>query len=257
MRRPLTPDQIGARVLGACAVVLLLALGGAMAVESWQRRSAEEIERDHPGQEQLVALVDATDPLTQAQAAQLEDHLRRVVETQLQPGDVVTLWTLGLSLEGQLHRALRLHMPPRESNPLYQNPREVAGHYDAIFVRPMHAVLAGLSDVSPARWSPIVEAIGALTELPDLRGRGRSRFVLVSDLEQHSRLASFLARQPSFRAFRRMRAGSALPDLHGIAVEIVVIPRPGQDLRLEASRAHFWAEYFRAAGASSVAVERL
>jgi hypothetical protein len=257
MRTRLSPDQLGARVLVVCAAVLFMALGGAMAVESWQHRSTEAIERDHRGQGQLTVLVDATDPLSQGQVLQLEGQLQRVVEMQLQPGDVVTIWILGQSVDGPLRRVLRLHVPPTESNPLYQNPHQVAGHYDAQFTRPMHGALTGLSAAAPARWSPILESINTLAELPDLHGSSRCRLVLASDLEQHSHLASFLSRQPTFAAYHRTGASGALPDLHRVSVEIVVIPRAGQDLQTELSRERFWTEYLRAAGAARVVVERL
>lgn len=257
MSRPPTPDQLGTRVLAGCAVVLVIALGGAMIVESWQRRSTEQIDRDRPGQAQLAAVVDVTDSLTGPQADRLEDRLQRLVETQLKPGDVVTVWALGQSAEGPLQRVLRLHVPPRNGNPLYQNPREMLEDYEIRFSRPVHAFMASLPTVTPARWSPILEAIGALAELPELHSAGERQLLLASDLQQHSRLASFLSRQPTFAAFRRTRAGRELPDLHGVVVKVLVIPRPGQDLRLEAGRAHFWSEYFRTAGASSVELERL
>jgi hypothetical protein len=212
---------------------------------------------DRPGQGQLAAVVDVTDPLTEPQAVRLEDCLKRLAESQLRPGDVVTVWMLGQSAEGPLQRVLRLHVPPRNSNPLYQNPRETLERYELRFAHPLRLVLTTLPNVLPARWSPIIEAISALADLPELHGAGTRRLVLASDLEQHSRLVSFLNHQPTFSAFRRTRVGSELPRLRGVAVELLVIPRPGQDLRVETCREQFWSEYFRAAGASSVELERL
>jgi hypothetical protein len=257
VRRLLTPDQLGTRMLAACGVVLILVVGGAMLVESWQRRVSELIDRDWPGQGQLTAVVDVTDRMTVQQAARLENQLRQLVETELQPGDVVTVWALGQFSEGPLQRVVRLHVPPHRNNPLYQNPREVLDRYEVRFAHPLRAFLATLPAVSTARWSPIVEAVGTLAELPELHGAGARRLLLVSDLEQHSRFISFLSHQPTFSAFRRTRAGSELPDLHSVVVQVLVIPRSGQDLRLELGRERFWTEYFRAAGAASVVVGRL
>jgi hypothetical protein len=228
-----------------------------MAVQSWQQRSAEQIERDRPGQGQLTAVVDATDALTVPQTARLEDRLRRLVQAQVQAGDVVTVWALGQSVEGPLRRVLRVHVPERHSNALYQNPRETREHYEVRFGRPLHVFLATLPTVTPAPWSPIVEAVGALADQPELHGAGERHLVLVSDLEQHSRFASFLTHQPTFAAFRKTQSGRELPDLRGVAVELLVIARPGQDLQLEVARERFWFEYFLAAGASQVVVERL
>ncbi len=257
MRRPLTPDRQGTRLLAACAVVLALALGGATIVEMWQRRSFEEIERDHPGQGQLTVMVDATDALTMPQTVRLEDHLRRLVEGSLQAGDVVTIWRLGQSAEGPLQRVLRVHVPERHCNPLYQNPRETLEHFEVRLGRPLHAFLTTLLTVSPAHWSPILEAVAALADQPELHGVGARHLVLVSDLEQHSRFVSFLTHQPTFGAFRMTRTGRELPDLHGVDVDVVVIARPAEDLQLEVARERFWSEYLRAAGASRVRVERL
>lgn len=254
----MTPDRQGAMLIAACAVVLIFALGGAAIVESWQRQAEDQLRRDSPCAGHVSVLLDLSDPPTLDQAAALGDRLLEVAETKLRPGDVVTVWTLGRSAEGPLHRALRLHCPSRRSNPLYQNARRMLERYDSLFTRPLHHLLVQLPASRPARWSPILESISALAELPELRGNGPRRLLVVSDLQQHTAAISFCARQQSFATFRSSPLASQLrPDLRGVAVEVLLIPRARQELSVELARQRFWRSYFVTAGAQSVEFERL
>ncbi len=251
-------DRLGTLLLVACALVLILAVGGAAVVDSWQRRADEKLQHDSPDAGHLAVLLDLSDPTTVDQAAQLEDRLRDIAETDLKPGDVVSVWKLGPSLEGPLHRVLRLHCPRRRVNPVYQNPRHAQERYDSLFVFPLGRICAGLPVDTAGRWSPIMEAICAMTELPELHGGSRRRLVVMSDLQQNTPTLSFCARQPAFDTFRKTPLFPGLqPDLRGVAVDILFIPRARQDLSIELSRRRFWRSYFLFAGAQSVGFERL
>ena len=87
-------------------------------------------------------LLDVTDPPTADQAGALEDRLSQIIEKTLRPGDGLTVWVLGQSPEGPLYRVARMTLPPRDSNPLFQNPRRTREHYDARVARPLHQILA-------------------------------------------------------------------------------------------------------------------
>ena len=258
MNLPLTPDRQGTVLLTLCAMFLLLVLGLVAFVESLQNGAQRQLMQGRPGATQLLVLLDVSDPPTPDQGRQLEERLQYLTETTLQPGDVVTVWTLGESREGPLRRALRMVRPPREANPLFQNPRRTLEQYDSGLTRPLHDLVKGLPDVTPSQWSPILEAINTLAELPELRGGGERRLLLVSDLAQHSRSVSFLARQPTLESFARDPfATRGRPNLRGVAVGVFVLPRARQNLDVEVARRRFWQAYLRDCGATSVEIERL
>jgi hypothetical protein len=258
VRPTLSPDRQATYLLVACGLFLAAVLGAVGFVTSLQDQAEKNSEVDRPNANELVVLVDRSDPPSQDQAAQLDGWLQQLAEETLNPGDVLTVWTLGQSSEGPLHRVLRLHRPPRTSNPLYQNRRQTLDRYDARFARPLRALMARLPAGPSSRWSPILEAISTLAELPDLQGSGRRRLVLVSDLAQHSAAASFLSEQPSFRTFEQSRIGAGMrPNLHGVVVNVLVLPRAGQGLEVEIARRRFWRTFFLSCGAASAEVERL
>lgn len=259
MKRSMTPDRLGTGLLVGCVVVLVLAIGGAALDEFWQRQADEGLQRVRPSAGRTAIVLDVTDPLNVDQATQLQEHLRGLEAEKFQPGDVVTVWRLGSSPEGPLHRQLLLHCPPRQANPIYQNPIRVAARYDSLFARPLRQVVEKLPTGTPARWSPIMEALRAVSEAPEFRGGvGPHRLILVSDLQQNTTRVTLCTRLPSFDSFRRSQLVSTLlPDLHGVVVEVLFIPRARHDLESELALQHFWRAYFQAAGVPVVQIERL
>jgi hypothetical protein len=259
MTHPIPPDALGTRLLVGCVVVLVLVIAGATVDETWQRRADEELQRVRPNAGRTAIVLDGTDPMSAGQVAQLQEYLRRLEAEEFQPGDLVTVWSLGSSAEGPLHRELLLHCPPWQANPIYQNPVRVAARYDSLFAWPLRQAVEALSAGAPARWSPIMEALRAVSEAPEFRDDiGRHCLILVSDLQQHTPRISLCTRPPSFNVFRQTRLASSLrPDLRGIAVLVFFVPRARHDLESELALEHFWRAFLKDAGAQSVQFERL
>jgi hypothetical protein len=259
MSRALLADRQGTWLLVGCALVLALAIAGAAADETWQRHAEADLQRVRPDAGGTAILFDATDPLSRAQAAVVQERLRTLETEEIHTGSLVSVWRLGGTPDGPLQRELLLHCPPRQANPIYENPQHAAARFDSLLARPLRRVVAGLPTGTPARWSPIMEALSVVGEAPELRdGVGRHQLILVSDLQQHTPDVSFCSRTPRYDAFRRSRAFERLQlDLRGVAVEVWLVPRAQHDLDAELALRRFWCAYLEAAGAKSVRIERL
>lgn len=258
MSRARSSNQIATWLITGCAGVIVLALVCASAFASRQHRAQEELRHARPDAARFAVILDATDPLSAAQVLSLQARLRRLEDEQLRSGDQLSLWMLGSTTEGALQRDLVLICPPRRANPFYENPRMVAAQYDSLFATPVARAVAPLAGVSPTRGSPIVEAVGAVAESPELRsGPGPRCLVLVSDLQQNTSRLSFCAEPTDTSLWRTGLLHGPYPNLKGVLVVVIFVPRPQINLETELTLRHLWQSYFEAAGAASVEFDRL
>ena len=141
-----------------------------------------------------------------------------------------------------------------ESNPILQNPQMVEANWRRGFFDPLtEKVSAALLDQEQAS-SPLSEAVYAVADRADFQPSLKNRrFVIVSDLMQHSDGFSFYKTGADVEAFAASRLGAERPSLAGVEVVARIVPRTEYDLPMESVKT-FWAGYFDEAGAQYTSV---
>jgi hypothetical protein len=204
-----------------------------------------------------LVVIDRTDPDTPAQVAAVRERLRRL-EEELEPNEILSVWVLSDLPEGSLRRVFCRCYPGRHANPLIQNARWVGRRCDSLFSQPLHSLVSALPGPERAPRSPILEALCTLGRVEIGDAERPARLIVVSDLWQNSRSLSFYSGMPTFKGFASTPGSSGLiPDLHGADVEVLRIPRAGEDLGAELRLIAFWEACLNAAGARSVRIRRL
>lgn len=141
-----------------------------------------------------------------------------------------------------------------DANPLLQNPRMIDDTWRAYFYEPLKdSVEAALTDGEQPS-SPLSEAIYAILDRADFQVTqpGR-RFVLVSDLMQHSEAFSFYRSGADYAGFGETRLAGEIPGMEGVDVVARIVPRQDYDLPI-ADVKRFWVAYFDQAGATYTSV---
>lgn len=141
-----------------------------------------------------------------------------------------------------------------DANPILQNPRMIDDTWREYFYEPLKdSVEATLTDTEQPS-SPLSEAIYAVLDRADFQPTqpGR-RFVLVSDLVQHSDSFSFYRSGADYEGFEDTRLAGEIPGMDGVEVVARIVPRQNYDLPLADVKA-FWTAYFDQAGATYTSV---
>ncbi|MEL6473282.1 MAG: hypothetical protein AAFQ21_04300 [Pseudomonadota bacterium] len=136
-----------------------------------------------------------------------------------------------------------------DANPILENPRMIEATWRTTFFEPLQGRVAALLEETRQEASPLSEAIYSVADRADFkRGADNRRFVIVSDLMQHSDGFSFYKTGADTAAFSDSRLGKEVPDMHGVDVVARIVPRNEYDLPMDAVKT-FWASYFDGAGA--------
>jgi len=260
MRRLTKDDRLGLWLLLGCALFLGLgaATAGVIRVREPRRDPSTLCVVGRPVSGETIVLIDCTDPLTADQVQAVSNRLRQIEATELSANARVSLWVLGESDEGQLRRLFCRCHPGRQANPIIQNPRFVAAACESLFATPLGDALRRAPMGGSAARSPILEALCTLSRTELVAAEPPRRLILISDLLQNSRALSFYSMTPGFEGFRSApRFKRLLPDLGGVEVEVLRIPRTGEDLEAELPLLAFWEALFEAAGARTVRIGRL
>ncbi len=141
-----------------------------------------------------------------------------------------------------------------DANPVTQNPRMIEDAWREDFYAPLSASVEAVLNDTSQESSPLAEAIYTIADRADFtRKTTERRFIIVSDLMQHSEGFSFYRTGADFDAFVGTRLGDEIPDLGGVDVVARIVPRQMYDLPM-ADLKQFWAVYFAKtdAGFSSV-----
>lgn len=141
-----------------------------------------------------------------------------------------------------------------DANPILQNPRMIDDTWREHFYEPLKdSVEAALTeDQQPS--SPLSEAIYAVLDRADFQStQPNRRFVLVSDLMQHSENFSFYRSGADYAGFGDTRLAKEAPGMEGVDVVARIVPRQEYDLPMAEVKT-FWASYFDKAGASYTSV---
>lgn len=137
-----------------------------------------------------------------------------------------------------------------DANPILQNPRMIDDTWREYFYEPLKdSVEATLTDKNQPS-SPLSEAIFAVADRADFQStQKKRRFVIVSDLMQHSDQFSFYRSGADYVGFGETRLAQQIPGMDGVEVVARIVPRQEYDLPMSEVKT-FWASYFGETGAN-------
>jgi hypothetical protein len=204
-------------------------------------------------------LVDRSDPISALQATRVKQILDRAV-LDASVGTKVALFIADSDGTAGPTSVLALCNPGREANPLYQNPRMVRDQYERDFKARLDASLSGLMTASTRDSSPIMESLKAVCI--EAFGAAPSsvplRLTVVSDMIQHSAIASHYRDRDYEALLRSPRLQTLRTDCRGADVDVVYLLRPTQRGQPGVqTRAHqsFWDRYLQSLNARPRSIE--
>ncbi len=240
----------GKAILGVALIVTAIcaAAGGVYAVHALKRQKFDPLTLcplEGPNAVTLI-LIDKTDPLTATEQARVRSLI--AAEAGAVPsGGRITVKVLqqkeGAS-ETVLGTAADLCNPGAEGNPLFENPRRVAAHYQSAFREPIEAALSSVKNAGPAAASPIARAIEKTIEVA-LEGGQRLKLILISDLMEHTPEASAYSSSLSQEALGKAISPSTRARLKGTQVRVLLLKRP-RYAKQQAAAIAIWRHFFQA-----------
>lgn len=249
---------------GLALVAALVLVAAFVAAQYWAKSQYVEIDgaslcpKNGPTAVTAV-LVDRSDPLTPQQAQRVQQVLDRVVE-EAPVGGRVALYVAEADAFTRLAPILALCNPGSEANPLYQNPKKIRARYDDQFKARLAAVRTALLEPKERKTSPILESIKAVcidafaAAAPGIP----LRLLLVSDLIQHSPIASHYRERNFAALLEDKRLDGVLVDCRGAEVDILYVLRLGKDGRptlQNRNHQRFWDLYLQRVNARPRSLE--
>lgn len=196
-----------------------------------------------------AVLIDRSDPISPLQAT----RVRQVLDAAAfgsQPGTRVALYVAESDGVAALAPVLALCNPGREANPLYQNPRLIREKYERDFKARLDSAISALLSPSTRQTSPIMESLKAVCV--DAFGAAPAgvplRLTIVSDMLQHSAVASHYRERDVEALLRSPRLQALRADCRGADVDIVYLLRPtrtGQPGVQTRAHQSFWDRYLQ------------
>ncbi len=209
-----------------------------------------------------LIVIDKTDPLTGPE----QTHVRHLVAAERDaviPGDRIAIKLLAQqdrAKEAVLDTVADLCNPGSDANPLFENPRRVEARYRNAFKEPIEAALAGMADAGSAPSSPIANAIRVSIEDSTVSGGQRTdqgvKLILISDLMEHTSLASAYGGTLSEAALGRLIPIGAQARLRNAAIRVLLLPRPRYAKQQQAAVA-IWRRFLEAVSGHPVTIERI
>jgi hypothetical protein len=252
---------IGDKATGTILVVVGVVLVGLMAATAWlvtSSRPALDAQTNCPlaGPTSIrIVIIDQSDPISTQQAQRVRQEVSLLKENA-QFGDRFDVYTFEGQVEAELRPILSLCSPGRDANPLVKNPKIVRERYERQFAEVVDRAIDGLLTASTRPTSPIIETLraAAITSFGPNADRGIPRHVtLISDMIQHSELASNIRTSPNFQDLAKSRAWPLLqPNLRTADVRILYLLRPtamrgGKPIQ-DVGHQLFWEQLISAAG---------
>jgi hypothetical protein len=235
--------------LGVALIVLAacLAGGGVYALHTLKQKKADPNTLcPLEGPKSVTSIIiDKTDPLTAFEQARIKTIVQQERDA-LPPGGRIAVKLLrrneGTSETG-LDTIADLCNPGSEANPLFENPKRVAARYSTAFAGPIDAALESASMIGSAPASPIASAIAATIEDLPRSASIPVKLVLISDLMEHTALASAYAGTLSEASLRKLISPAAQDRLKTLNIHIVLLARPRHAKQQEAAVA-IWLRFF-------------
>ena len=191
-------------------------------------------------------LLDLTEPLNNTQQARLKTHIANEVASS----GTDTMISLGVVSDNpERWGSLFAKCKPatgKQANALYENPSMIRNRYEREFLIPINTEInVTLTQHVPSS-SPIMEALQSLiADTPDfINARGQRKLVIVSDMLQNSDIISFY-RDEDWKYFSDHEGELRLAsNLRNVSVEIMRIPRSGDEVPTRELVDDFWTRYF-------------
>jgi len=250
--------------VGGSILLLIVLLVVAASVWWWtQRQAAPNPQTLCPAQGprgHVVLLVDRTDPFNRAQKVAFDNLVRDVVERQLPPGYLLSVFMLADDFDRQTLPLVELCNPgdARGHNELTENLRQIDRTYREKFLTPLREGSERMVDAAPAQVSPVLEMLQMVSLQAFERHRvdGPRELIMVSDLLQHGPQFSFYRNPPSYEAFELTPfAQKTRVAFEGVDVRVALLLH--QPALQQEPLKRFWQTYFERAGARSVRITPL
>ncbi|NCA70659.1 MAG: hypothetical protein EOM91_11240 [Sphingobacteriia bacterium] len=264
-RSALTPGfavaDTGGRGHALLATLILVATLAAFVALAWPREQHTVCGPEATPAAAVVWLIDATDPLSDAQLGWVTGEIRRSAE-HLPTGSHLAILQLDpKGTDGVLGTPLETCKPNDGShaNAWTENARLLADQFQQTFLGPLEGAMPRLREPLTAETSALLEALHAIALRLAVADPGsRRELIIVSYMLQHSSLLSHFRGGYSFNALAE--GGSVyltrLDGLRGASVTIYQI-RDHYPQRLTAEHRRFWDEYFTAVGVETLTVKTL
>jgi len=201
----------------------------------WLRKSKPPLDADNcprSGPTALhVIMIDRSDPISGQQAQRIRQHVQNL-KSDAAFGARFDVYTFEGDTKNEILPIARVCAPgrPEEANELIENPDLVRRRYEERFSVVLDRAIAELLQEATRPNSPIIESLraAAITSFGSVKGgKIPLRVTLVSDMVQHTALASHFKAEPSFTQLSKTQAWAALqPNLKGADVEILYLLRP-------------------------------
>lgn len=206
-----------------------------------------------------VILLDVTDPLNGTQQA----RLRTIINNEIALSDIDTSISMGVVSEfPDRWGAMFSKCKPAtggDANSLYENPTLIADRYNREFLSPINEKIDTTLSSAKENQSPIMEALQALIAgSPDFSNvKGRRKIILVSDMLQHSDNLSFYRGQGWDYFVSQDGEKRFAESLVSAEIEIIRIPRIGNNIPPDQLVEGFWTRYFDKQGSRAPNVSSL
>ena len=205
----------------------------------------------------IVFLVDKTDPLNISQKAGFLRLLEELVDRRIQPGQLVSVFVLGETLQEGAKPLVELCNPGsgEGKSELTANIAKLNAQFRNRFREPLLAQADALVSTTPAKNSPILEML-QFVQLNAFRKHmvdGPKRLVIVSDLLHKTPQLSMYQTVPDVDKFEATDYGRKMRlELPGVEVEVhQLLNYPKLQNR---KLLQFWDTYLEKAGAKIVSV---
>jgi hypothetical protein len=243
------------------ATLILVATLAAFVALAWPREQHTVCGPEATPGAAVVWLIDATDPLSDAQLGWVTGEIRRSAEHLPTGGHLSILQLDPKGADGVLGTVLETCKPNDGSHASAwtENARLLAAQFQQGFLEPLQEVLPELHESPTAETSPLLEALHAIALRLAVADPGsRRELIIVSDMLQHSSLLSHFRGGYSFTALAQGASIylTRLDGLRGANVTIYQI-RDHYPQRLTAEHRRFWDEYFSVAGVETLTVKTL
>ena len=207
-----------------------------------------------------VLLIDKTDPLNMAQKAALDLYITDLAQKNTPQGYLLSVFMLSNDFKANTQALVELCNPGNGTghSAVTENIKQLNRRYSDQFLKPVFEQTQLLTDIQPAKESPILEMLQmiGLNSLQKYDVQGEKTLVVVSDFLQNSPQLSMDQGTPNFQQFSQLPyATKTKINLKGVDVKLLVLyntPHLQKPALYE-----FWKQYFKDAGAQSVQLDLL
>lgn len=254
------PSGVSLKTLALIGVLSVLVISG-LGLQYLSKSSKVRTDRatlcaiDRPPTELTVILLDISEEFSEPQLIQVQQAMKRLRDEVPQLGRV-DVYAVSRNGERLVKPIASLCNPGTGEgmNRLYQNP-DIARRKWGEFAETFDKTIIEIGSLSDTATSPIYESVQAvsLRSFSDPAYDHLSkRLVIVSDLLQNMPGHSHYRKIPVFEEFKRTPYFlQVLPSLADVGVEVFYLRRSELAIPV-AIHTSFWADFFNAAGATSV-----